>query len=188
MAKKPAGGGNGSRWRGRFFNFSAAVSLLLCVALCILWVRSYWRWDSLRWVNPERETYGVRSEQGSLHFWHGSPGGDGSGGMPLPDNGQTFQFGSGIVKDDSVLSFPATTFAGFGVGNRRQAITATSYWQTGSLFMPSWFASAMLAILPYLWFRRWRRNRPAKMVRRCPFCGYDLRATPERCPECGRGA
>ena len=49
--------------------------------------------------------------------------------------------------------------------------------------VPCWFVLLLSASLPgYRLARRIRRRHPPG---HCPACGYDLRATPERCPECG---
>jgi hypothetical protein len=51
--------------------------------------------------------------------------------------------------------------------------------------VPRWFGVAVALILPALW--TWRRiaRRRTLFAGLCPACGYDLRATPDRCPECG---
>jgi hypothetical protein len=53
--------------------------------------------------------------------------------------------------------------------------------------LPHWAVVLLTAILPArcaLGLRR-RRREARRMRGLCPSCGYDLRATPGRCPECG---
>ncbi len=57
--------------------------------------------------------------------------------------------------------------------------------ETAAIAVPYWSLAVLTAILPSLTFGRTLRRRRAIAAGLCPICGYDLRASPERCPECG---
>ena len=55
------------------------------------------------------------------------------------------------------------------------------------LIVPYWTLALFVAALPALVLKRaLARRRLEKNQTLCQNCGYDLRASPERCPECGK--
>lgn len=62
----------------------------------------------------------------------------------------------------------------------------TAYWIFEA---PSWFPPIITGLVPAWWLPRRRKAWLArKRITRqqCSSCSYDLRATPDRCPECGQ--
>jgi hypothetical protein len=79
-------------------------------------------------------------------------------------------------------------FAGFGYDSRSSLPSESYIRRVRTVCVPAWSQSLLLAILPTCWIIRQRRTRRRLRQGLCPHCGYDLRATPERCPECGHRA
>src|SRR5262249_43956953 len=73
------------------------------------------------------------------------------------------------------------SFLGFGY-----AFGQRYGFEARTLCVPHWFLALLFAVLPAVRLRAMLRDRRVNRDGLCPVCGYDLRATPERCPECGR--
>jgi len=64
--------------------------------------------------------------------------------------------------------------------------TDTAYgYRSRSLVVPFWMTALAASVLPLVWVRRMIRARRKAKEGHCRRCGYDLRETPKRCPECG---
>jgi hypothetical protein len=163
---------------------ATALSLVLCVVTVALWVRSYHRMDSYKKVDIDAGRFlNVVSLRGGVQVaWAGG------GYAPEPTGGwETFRrvppsdwqvlTGSGTQTDRS--------FAGFRLATGDLGGGSMPFW---SARVPYLAPAAALMLLPAWWgrqrFRGYRRDR-RRAANLCPACGYDLRATPDRCPECG---
>lgn len=105
-----------------------------------------------------------------------------------------FFFGSGPHYDNWMLGDTLIGRAGFGVYAHAisRAPGATNKWgsmprteQFTGFGLPNWFAESMFGLIPALWWRSHLNHRVLVRTGHCINCGYDLRATPDRCPECG---
>ena len=164
-------------------NAATAVSLVLFAAVLLQWPRSYERSQSVHWVRPARPggpdltgTYVMVSSGGvniSVRRW-------------MPAGRRAIEDRPGLHHYNDLpwkwrvnrLGFGADRFGdGLGVDETR--------W----VMVPLWLVAAAAAAPPVTWLATWVRRRRRRRRRfaagRCVACGYDLRATPTRCPECG---
>jgi hypothetical protein len=184
------------------------VSALLCVATSALWVRSYWIsdtvYDTTERVEGEWYVRGSKrlfSNRGAFTFstfgrWESMDG--------QPDYAKallTRRFG-GIDPPRGWTTYPAEDLSGWFKGEpdrgaigfrwrtseeRKQldvimGLKRIHVWQQ-QLVIPDWGLLLIFAGFPTLRIRDYLKSR--RKVGHCASCGYDLRATPDRCPECG---
>jgi len=158
-----------------------ATHALLFVATLALWVRSHfdsdglvwWRWNrhGSLYASKGRLIWGVSIQDEKLREYAGD------------ETYFSWSLGELVEPTSQLFAAPGVRFAGF------------QYWVFWNgpaldreLIIPLWFLAGSAAVLPGVWTRRFllkRRRRKLRDRSCCTDCGYDLRATPERCPECG---
>lgn len=177
--------------RRRLFNLAAAVSLLLLVCVVVLWVRSYWVADQFLFRGT-KNTGWIASDRGTMLLFHrarvsGEDDGTWMFRQTRPGQFQVFLARSSI--EYRWLQFRPADWRRVPV-----SITSPPPLQTQSsatltvALVANWVLCLFGAILPAYWLVRHRRARRRARLGLCPTCGYDLRGTPDRCPECGRPA
>lgn len=188
--------------RRRVFQVFSVLSGLLSVALMVLWVRSYFVGDVATYYQRPGDGssagYGVSSGCGSLGLssFHFS-------GFPVRalgwyrvdaqtpyDRAVPPVFLSSVIPVSSRISWNYLGFACYSGSNSLHfASPDHAPWITDLflLAIPHWLPALLLAMPPFVHFRRAWRVRYRRAHNLCLSCGYDLRAhaAGQKCPECG---
>jgi hypothetical protein len=175
-------------------NTLTLLSLLLFLAALAPWVRSYFVNDWLHYVtHPQGRQwtqYSIASNKGSVYVSYFSfrfnSDSQFEDYVRLREAPPGFSYQGYPPRENHYLTGSAMRRLGFVLDREYDTPDARGSYSFPRAAVPHWFIVLLTAILPasrfYLTFHR-RRLR--KRVGLCRSCGYDLRATPERCPECG---
>lgn len=164
----------------RLFTLASGLSLLMCGATVALWVRSYWTDDLFEW-DLKRQSLFIESSGGQFMFEHTAVVGP-----------QWRCHHPGFFHDTDKADGPVEL--GMRMPGSRQYFRKWGFWLvTGerwgdyhhAVFTPAWFTFVAFLLLPLAWAGRKMKARRVRHDGTCAICGYDLRATPDRCPECG---
>jgi hypothetical protein len=178
----------------RLFSLVCVLSLALSLAFAVLWVRSLWTGDSVRWfgaaqnldvytgphlvmVTFEDDVDMRLAGAGWMHLSYAIQKGRNGATWPWPRVRQLLAPLGFYVDHDrtplSVVPGPVTRHE----GGRAIYLVCVPYWLlVAGTGLP----------LPLLRVPGFVRSRRRSARGLCVGCGYDLRATPGRCPECGR--
>ena len=177
----------------RLLNLLTALSLLLCVALAVLFCASYATAVTVHWQRPRLEADRWTNAGHRAWMARGRLGVESS--FAVTTDAEMIR----IIAADTppprldweskpaaefTLGKPVSLWGRLGFDVHSSSGRVGKYVLSArNVMLPLWLPAALFAALPAARLYRRLRRHPRAGV--CPTCGYDLRATPERCPECG---
>lgn len=220
--------------RRHLATFSFFFSLLLCVTVGLLWLRSVVTSDSLRYETKQHSPGYLRWRQVSLDSDRGEFVFQYYTAEYVSDVPWAARRIDAMAAGDERYAFahllghfPRATWKATPLGTERFSHPYGTIWLTGKMASeeptwatrlrrlgfhwaaspreplrafddpmtlwttvravgaPYWFVLLLTAILPARRLRRWLAMRSRLRKGLCRSCGYDLRGSPDRCPECG---
>jgi hypothetical protein len=187
-----------------FVNVATVLSLLLCMAVMFLWVRSYSGSDLVLWMRAWREGHGAGRKYVQVVSCFGKIYLHVEWGLVLGresiqwqsfmqdaqrmDGGAEFRVARLVQQQPWDYQFPpqgGPVWSPIRWANWRYS-DATDMTRESRLALHHWLVMVLFLIWPSVWAVGWWRKRRKEQNGLCGECGYDLRATPGRCPECGR--
>jgi hypothetical protein len=185
--------------------FLSWVSGVLFLVVAVGWVRSYQRYEEVSHAGRGRGAQVVRSYEGRLYFdsrsfWMGARGWTWARGGPNPGTNVVRAYYQIPELPKGTLGF--TTIAGTTRVWPGHLYSPQKWMPPPPLSDPRWWIDSYRAVVVPYWFPALltaaapalriasaarARSRGGRRTRRglCRACGYDLRATADRCPECG---
>jgi hypothetical protein len=168
-----------SRYGRILLNVVNVLSLLLLLAVTIAWATSY-RWSVDLDFSEGSDLRLLSSQRGSIYLW-------------LCRGGRFYSSSTCIKVDDARKLSRIVRVYGDDYDDGRLPVrillSTGGVEDSKRIYAASdWLLAALAAALPACRFRNLWRNRRRRRLGICPACGYDLRATPDRCPECGQEA
>lgn len=187
-----------SAMRVRVFTVLSGISLLFLAACVGLWVRTHRASDVVVWERHwyadsgtklyirERTfltSYGAITCQSVTEYHEVASSPIDPAFEPVgivPDEVRWFRSPGG---ERTAEGGGKPDWLGFSQTTDSRGNAAPQLYTTISL----WPFAVLLALLPTCWLSQlaWRLRPRRASAGRCRACGYDLRATPNRCPECG---
>lgn len=164
----------------RLVNIAAAASLLLCFACLCLWVRSGFVRDYVSREHGGKRTSMFYSAGGYAGVWTRQGNAAAPSGSPGPWTWRTESNG----KPRWQWRWPQYSAYSFRPTEANARASGMSF-QFRELQIPYWLLTLSAWLLPaFCGWRQWKVSRRCG-AGLCSKCGYDLRASSERCPECG---